>query len=286
MFGYVTINRDALSDAEFKRYREYYCGLCHELCALYGSPSRITLSNDLTFLYILLASLYEPEEKRVVERCPMHPLKRHACLLSEPARYAADMNIAMTYHKCVDNWRDDKNLASRGEMRLLQRAYDQVRARYPEKCAFVAARIDELSAMEAQNVQEIDGPANCTGRLFGEMYAYGSDMWTDTLRVMGEAMGRFIYLMDAYDDLPADKRLKRYNPLFSIANRPDYEDFMQRLLTMTIAEATGEFEKLPLVKDINLLRNVLYSGVWSKYALIQKRRNKESGDSAPKGTSR
>ena len=285
MFGYVTINRDSLSEAEFKRYREFYCGLCHALSEEYGSLSRVTLSNDLTFLYMMLNSLYEPEETRLSERCGLHPARKHFCVLSEPVRYAADMNIAMTYHKLIDNWRDDKNPMSRAEMSLLSKAYERVRARYPQKCDFVAARIEELSAMEAQNVQEIDGPSNCTGRLFGEMYAYGDDMWTDTLRIMGEAMGRFIYLMDAYDDLPADRRRRRYNPLRSLSERPDYEPFMERLLTMTIAEATGEFERLPLVKDINILRNILYSGVWCKYALIRKRRrNAQAGETpAPEG---
>ena len=92
---------------------------------------------------------------------------------------------------------------------------------------------------------------------------------------------KFYDLMDAYDDLPADRRRRRYNPLRSLSERPDYEPFMERLLTMTIAEATGEFERLPLVKDINILRNILYSGVWCKYALIRKRRRKAQAGETP-----
>ena len=76
----------------------------------------------------------------------------------------------------------------------------------------------------------------------------------------------------AHDDLPGDLKKHRYNPLAALHERVDYEPFMERLLTMTIAECTAEFEKLPLVQDINILRNILYSGVWSKYAILQKKK--------------
>lgn len=272
MFGYVIINREALSEAEFVRFRAHYCGLCHQLREQYGLSGCATLSYDLTFLQLLLTSLYEPKEDRRRELCLLHPLKKHECVLSPVNQYAADMNIAMTWHKCRDNWADEKSLLSLGERKLLDRAYRQVEARYPEKCAFFAQRIDELSEVEKNGDTRIDRPTNLTGQLFGEMFAYKDDLWSETLRSMGEALGRFVYLMDAYEDLPGDLKKHRYNPLIELHERNDYESFMERLLTMTIAECTAEFEKLPLVQDINILRNVLYSGVWSKYAMLKKKK--------------
>lgn len=272
MFGYVIINRDALSEAEFTRFRAHYCGLCHQLYTQYGLSGCATLSYDLTFLQLLLASLYEPEEENRSERCLLHPFKKHECVITPVNQYAADMNVAMTWHKCRDNWADDKSVLSLAEKKLLDKAYLQVEARYPEKCAFVADCIDQLSHVEKSGDTQIDRPTNLTGQIFGEMFAYQDDLWSETLRLMGEALGRFVYLMDAYDDLPGDLKKHRYNPLAALHERVDYEPFMERLLTMTIAECTAEFEKLPLVQDINILRNILYSGVWSKYAILQKKK--------------
>ena len=77
MFGYVSINPQALSEDEKHRFRAFYCGLCRVLREAYGDVGRLTLSNDMTFLTLLLAALYEPEEKAFDERCALHPLKPH-----------------------------------------------------------------------------------------------------------------------------------------------------------------------------------------------------------------
>ena len=68
MFGYVTINKDALSAEEYQRFRAQYCGLCHVLAQRYGKVGRAVLSYDMAFLSALLASLYEPEERAGEER--------------------------------------------------------------------------------------------------------------------------------------------------------------------------------------------------------------------------
>ena len=41
---------------------------------------------------------------------------------------------------------------------------------------------------------------------------------------------------------------------------------------MLIAECCLEFEKLPLIQDVELLRNILYSGIWTKYESIRAAR--------------
>ena len=44
-------------------------------------------------------------------------------------------------------------------------------------------------------------------------------------------------------------------------------------LVLAVADATREFELLPIERDADVLRNILYSGIWSKYALIRKKRD-------------
>ena len=273
MFGYILTSADALPKERHARFRAIYCGLCRSLRQRYGLVGSAALSFDMTFMAMLLNALYEPEEREGDERCAPHPIKAHRYVESDAVTYAADMNVVLAYHKCLDNWRDDKSLLSATEARLLRSAYEAVKARYPEKCAAVEDWLDDIHAIEAEGSTDIDAPVNATGRALGELFVWrGDDVWADTLREVGDGLGRFIYLMDAYDDLPEDTRKRRYNPLKAYRERPDYEVFCQSALTLAVADATRAFELLPIVRDQDIARNILYSGVWSKYALIRQKR--------------
>ena len=77
MFGYVSPVLSVLTEEQKNRYHEFYCGVCHALRVRHGQTGRVSLSNDMTFLAMLLSSLYEPEYSRSVSRCAIHPLKKH-----------------------------------------------------------------------------------------------------------------------------------------------------------------------------------------------------------------
>ena len=273
MFGYIVINADALPEERQRRFRAVYCGLCATLRARHGLRGSATLSYDLTFLAMLLNALYEPGERAGRERCPAHPMKAHEYAVSPVMDYVADMNVALAYHKCLDNWRDDRSLLAAGEGALLKRAYRRVEREWPEKCAAIEAWLDEIHAIEGEKRTGIDAPVNATGRLLGELFVYRNDHWADALRAVGDGLGRFIYFMDAYDDLPQDIKKRRYNPLTGLRDRADYEEFCRSAMTMMVAGATEAFESLPIVLDYDILSNVLYSGVWSKYAFLQSKRD-------------
>lgn len=276
MFGYVTVNRETLSQENETRFRAYYCGLCKALRKRHGLTGALTLSNDMTFLSIVLTSLYEPEEDSGREICFNHPVKKHGWVMTQATDYAADMNILLAYHLCMDNWRDDKKLISLAEASLIKNGYRRVREMYPEKCEFVGNMISALSDVESSAPNgDIDRPTNLTGELIGEIFAWKDDQWARPLTRLGAALGRFIYIMDAYDDLPGDIKKGRYNPLKPISGLEDYEDRCLDMLTMHISECTEEFEMLPMLRDAGIIRNILYSGVWNKYAYIQSRKEKE-----------
>ena len=275
MFGYVTITADTLPKELRERYRAFYCGLCRTLRKQYGNLGRATLSYDATFLWLLLSSLYEPEEHNGAERCVLHPLKPHPYVDNDLAAYCADMNMALAYHKCLDNWLDEKSLASKAEAALLKPSYDKIAARYPEKCAALEESLADIRQAEKQQPPDPDRLANLSARMLGAVYRCREDEWADTLQHVGEALGRFIYLMDAYDDLPGDLKRKRFNPLKDMALREDYEAFCKESLTLLIAECTQEFETLPLLQDAEILRNILYAGCWTRYNVRQARRDKD-----------
>jgi len=274
LFGYITIAAAGLSKDRQERYRSMYCGLCHTLGKRFGAVGQMTLSYDVTFLYLLLSSLYEPAETQGMERCIPHPLHTHPYAENELAAYCCDMNLALAYHKCMDDWQDDRSPLSRAEAALLQKGYKQVVSRYPEKCKTIEACLRELSQLEKSGEATLDAAANLSAKMLGVIYRYQEDLWANELEQMGQCMGRFIYLMDAYDDLPADIRKKRFNPLREYQSNEDYESFVKESLTMLIGECTELFEALPLVQDMDILRNILYAGCWTRYEQLQQKRNK------------
>lgn len=275
MFGYVTVNQANLSPEALARYQAFYCGLCEALQKRHGNLGRMTLSYDMTFVLLLLSSLYEPEEDVAEARCAIHPIKPRGRVRNEIAAYVADMNIAMAYHKCRDDWADERSVAGWTQAALLSRAYRRVEQAYPQKCAVIADCLAQSTALEREDCQQVDAQANLTARMLGEVFCWRDDFWAGPLRATGEALGRFIYMMDAYEDLPEDMRRGRYNPLRALHEGEDYDTLCHDALMMMMGECTEAFEVLPLVQDVDILRNVLYAGVWTRYAVLEAKKKKE-----------
>ena len=98
-----------------------------------------------------------------------------------------------------------------------------------------------------------------------EVFDYRKDMWSPALRNTGYYLGKFIYILDAYDDLEKDMRTGSFNPLAQLHGRPDLDSYVRGILTMTVSECSAAFETLPIVENADILRNILYSGIWSKF---------------------
>ena len=277
LFGYIAINPEKLPKERKDRFRAYYCGLCRTLRGRHGLPASAALSYDMTFLAVLLNALYEPGETSGRERCPTHPVRAHDYTLLAAMDYVADMNVALAYHKLRDDWLDDRSVRSLAEAKLLEQGYRRAASAYPEKCEAIERWLDAVHEEEARGRDaSIDHLVNGTGKMLGTLFQWKKDdPWNEDLRAVGEGLGRFIYFMDAYEDLPADVRKGRFNPLRELAGREDYEALCRGAMLDMVAEATDAFERLPIVLDADILRNVLYSGVWNRYGMLQKKRNPE-----------
>ncbi len=271
MFGYVTVNREELKVKDMKRYQAFYCGICQELKERHGSLSRITLTYDMTFLAILLTGLYESPVHQGSCRCAVHPLKKHLYLRNEYTAYAADMNLLLSYYNLMDNWMDEKKAVSFTAARLLRKEFLEVCARYPRQDEAVKRYMRRLARCEKRNSRDIDLGAGLTGELFGEIFVCQEDVWSHILRRLGFFLGKFIYLMDAYDDVEKDARTGNYNPWMTMKKREDFMKVSEQILTMMMSECAKEFEKLPILENVDILRNVLYSGIWTKYEIVKRK---------------
>lgn len=97
-----------------------------------------------------------------------------------------------------------------------------------------------------------------------ELLVYRDDVWAPTLRRIGFYLGKFIYIMDAWDDLEKDMKCGSYNPLKKLHDRPDYEAYCMQMLTMMMAECSSAFELLPCIEDIDILQQYIVFGRMDK----------------------
>lgn len=275
MFGYITICEPELKVKDFKKYKAYYCGLCEELKGRYGLPGQMTLTYDMTFLVIFLTSLYEVPVRQEMHRCRVHPVKKQMMLRNEITSYAADMNLLLGWYHVKDDWKDEKKVSGLAASKLLQKKAEGIAERYKRQSRIFQAALKELSRLERENCRELDLVSGCFGRLMEELFVYKEDVWQDKLRKIGFYMGKFIYIMDAYEDLESDLKKQCFNPLSEFAQDSGYDKKITDILTMMIGECSAVFERLPCLIDIDILRNILYDGVWNRYRLIQKKKQED-----------
>lgn len=278
MFGYVIANRKALSEEQLLRYRGCYCGLCRALKERHGELSRMTLNFDMTFLVLMLSSMYEPEESAGSGRCFIHPVKERDYWRTKYTDYAADMNVALAYYNCLDDWDDDRRVLRLTEAKTLEPGYKKASELWPRQCGAADRCMATLHEIERDKSSAPDAAVNCFGELMGELFACEEDAWSDKFRRFGASLGRFIYMMDACVDLDADVKRGRYNPLVAMGRKNLTEDDKKGILTMLIGECAMEFEKFPLIQDVDIMRNVLYCGVWTQYELAKQKRLKGEKD--------
>ena len=309
MFGYVTPHLDQLEELDRQRYQAFYCGLCHAIGDDQSQLARFGLTYDMTFLAMLLGSLYEDGEVDGEKRCLPHMMHARATVQTPAVAYAAAMTVALIYHKCLDDWKDDRALGKRAHAVALSRRYRAVRAAYPRQCealeqalsriddieraavAGTAGAADTLAAPDAGDAgapaagadtpaavdaaAAPDAAATEFGRALGEIFAWKDDFWVDELRAFGMKLGRLVYMMDALLDMDKDTASGNYNPfvVHEISEQDAYED-----VVMLASEAAFAFEKLPLERDVHILQSVVYAGVWHDYNAQVIKAKEQHGD--------
>lgn len=268
MFGVAVASLQRLHEAERRRYQSLYCGLCLALKQEYGQVSRAALSYDLAFLVMLYDSLYEPVEQCGETHCITHPRKKVPYSISDFSRYCAGLSVALAYHKCLDDVADDNSRKARVAQAALKGAYAKAACALPEHCAVIEAAMDAIRAVEADDHAAPDAASIAFGDMLGFLFecvpGRFPDLWSQQLRELGFWLGRFVYLMDAAVDFRQDAASGSYNPFVLLAGVPDPQA-MRETLGVLAARACEVFERLPLVQDANLMRSVLYSGIWQKF---------------------
>ncbi len=271
MFGYIIPNFKTLKEGEKSRYQSVYCGLCHSLRDNYSNISRLALSYDLTFLVLLLSSLYEPSEATDNCNCIFHPGDKYETVQNEYSDYCADITVALAYHKILDDVNDEGKLRAKIGEKALREQYQKVKAKLPDTSASIEKYMEKINELEMTSKTEDAGDeiAKNFGMIMAKIFAFKNDNFSETLAKMGAHLGRLIYFMDAAIDYDKDIKSGAYNPYVCYLNCEEITEDKARDIKDNLKNLAGDalayFEKLPLEQDSKLLQNILYEGLWIQF---------------------
>ena len=272
MFGYINVNKASINQEEYEYYHSYYCGLCHTLKRKYGQLSRLSLSFDLCFVALLLTQLYEDESKQANKACLLHPFVKHQISENKYIDYVCDMNIVLTYFKCNDDYKDEKQLLPKIYGMSLTKAFQKIERQYPDKVNKIRQILNQYDELEKKQESNIDVLAKLTGEMMEVIMVYQEDEYSKYLKGMANYLGRFIYIMDAYDDIEKDIKHHAFNPFKNSYQDVDFNERVKMMLEVMMGECVDYFDYLPIINHVELLKNILYDGIWSKFSMIYKKR--------------
>ncbi len=275
MFGYVRAFKPELKMAEYEHYQAVYCSLCKQLGKRYGVMARMTLSYDFTFLAIFLMAMDDKCTGFKKGRCAFNPLKKRTCCCdNESIAYAADMATLLTYHKVKDNIADKSFFRSiPGRLLLPFAAHARRKAAklYPELDAMISTCMSRQTALEKDSVASIDAAADSTATILQTLLSERAGDNTDkrVYERLGYCLGRWIYLMDAVDDLEEDLEQGSYNPYVISAGLKKGQtkelevtrQYALQSLNACLAECAAAYNLLTVRRFDGILRNIVELGL-------------------------
>ena len=273
MFGYVKVNSGELRVKEYELYRGAYCGLCRAMGKCTGQCSRMSLSYDFAFLVMARLALTNTKMSFSQRRCLAHPLKKRNVMdRNEQLDVCAYSAAVLGYHKIKDDLADEKGLKyARAALTypfVKHWRKKAVNAGFCELDKKVEDNLEKLSALEKDKTVSVDAPAALFGDILSDITSYGLEGSERRIACqVGKCVGKWIYIVDALDDMIEDKKRRRYNPFLllyggelpSETQLKDIEDALKlELLGAETAMDLLETEKI-LVK--NVMENILYLGM-------------------------
>ncbi|PKM84812.1 MAG: hypothetical protein CVU86_05450 [Firmicutes bacterium HGW-Firmicutes-11] len=294
MLGYVVPEKPELKVREYELYSAYYCGICKSIEKRYGQLPRMTLNYDSVFLALIISSQDETQERLSTERCPVHPLKKRLIVHDQIGiDYAADIMLLLAYFKAKDDQQDDSGLKGATVVALLRPYYKKILKSHQEKGIMIEDCLNELSILERERCPSLDRAAEPFAKLMEEVFAaeWLSDRPNITagLRSMGYHLGKWITLIDAFDDLDENRADKNYNPLIAQFGEPqteaDEDAWRDQIAVMTernllfyLAGIADAWEGIQTEKNKGLIENIIYLGLLRKTEQVLRKGTIENAE--------
>ena len=306
MLGYVVSYKPEMKVREAEMYKGYYCGVCKSISRRYGQLPRMVLSYDAAMLAILIDCTFKTNEDFTKEGCIINPFKKKIIVNSAAVDYAADAMLLLAWYKLLDDVKDEGKVSAKVLTGTMKGLYNRIKNKQPQLDEIIADCLSELDTLEKDGCRSLDQAADSFSKLMQELIAIGFDYVKDhykesgvlgnineeefnnkreILKKLGYHLGKWIYVIDAYDDIEENIETKAYNPLiyrFEYMEDETAADFKKRIkadvernLTMYLAQIARCVDMLEIEKNKGILDNVVYIGLLKKTEDVLNKGEKE-----------
>ena len=283
MFGYVTPVKEKLRQQDFLLYRAFYCGTCVALKE-YGSLPRFTTSYDIAFLGALVHDICSQEVEFIEAKCVGNPFKKKLMIKNNDLlRRVCSANIIMSWYKASDDCIDEGGIKKRLARRALKKAYKKAKALLPQADEIFKSGYNRLREYEKVKETSIDKVADCFAVMLRDLCSVVvEDKADENFKGLCYNIGKFVYLIDALDDIDEDYKKKNYNPfLISYGNYDGRKSFYEKnadeigfMLAFTVNRAIECFNRMSFTQSYTLLNNIVYYGLRAKVDEVLKSEKK------------
>ncbi|MBE7053271.1 MAG: hypothetical protein E7391_03235 [Ruminococcaceae bacterium] len=279
MFGYISFYKSKLTEEDFMTFKSYYCGLCKQLGKSYNQLVRLGLSYDFTFLVILLDSLNDNNPNYDLQPCIRYiGKKKNIVTDNDSIIFSTDMSIALNYYKLTDDIKDDKSVKAFLLRIPYKRHIKKINKKYEIITDEISLHLKKLSDLEKSKCKSIDEISHEFSLIMENIFSYKI-----SLGKLGYNLGKFIYILDAFDDLDEDLKNKKYNPIllkYNYTGKADEKktiiEEIDFILTYTLSQIALEYEKQDIKRNKGLLDNIIYLGLrLKKDSILYKSEEKQ-----------
>lgn len=266
MFGYLMPDKQELKVKDYALYRASYCGICRAIKLDYGQIARFSVSYDAAVMAMLLIGVSGSSADSRLRRCALNPIRPKPVLEGHDALpYAAAVSVLLAYGRLKDNWADERRVEALPAMAALAAAKRRAAGKYPVLAGCIDERLAQLRALEQAACAQLDLPADVMGNLLSEIMLLGPRQSASAqvlLRSMGYHLGRWIYLVDAIDDMRRDEKTGAYNVLLAMGgDRGQAVELAAQACEYAAAQAAAIFDLMEMQWGGDIISNLLYGGM-------------------------
>ncbi len=287
MLGFLTPNRLDLTIRQNQNYFHSQCGMCQQLKNDYGIMSRFLVNRDALMLQLLTESQMDTESIHCKIRCGVQPFLHSAKANPKAAEFAAAVTVMMFWGKLTDTVNDAKGFSSffsryiakfllSKNKRILEKAEKKL-AELDFDVQVIYDLFEKQQKMEkSMDILKLDEAASPMSEGLSALFAHTAVLANhpehfEILKILGREVGAILYVLDARNDLTADIKKGRFNPLKFYANVSNESTQLTEIerkatvyLNKTHQVVNGAFKSFKPRYHQEVLTNIFDSGLQNK----------------------
>ncbi|MBN2851857.1 MAG: hypothetical protein JXQ23_03890 [Clostridia bacterium] len=275
MIGYIKTFKPELKVKDLQVYESYYCGICKSLKTRYGLFKNMTLNYDCVFISLLIDALKDTSLTAESFRCAYNPMKKKTRILNQSTYFTSDVNLYLFYKKLKDDFHDERKLVSLIGSLFIKGAGKKAGKRLGKLKDEIDQNLDMLYSLENSHCFDSDTISSCYGKV---VQAICSDQFENDKKLfkissyLGYNVGKWVYLIDAFDDLEKDIKNKSYNPYvleyhFENETVADFKSRIREKVKTQLYKILDEAVKAYELSDENkyspIIFNILLEGIYN-----------------------